>query len=111
MLLFRVKLKNGSATGGLTELPTNTKGCKPTTKEGRGDKQNLVASFGPHVSKHHKSWTEYSAQYQRQQKRQIASDMSTALEFTKDTFFQPLRVEMVSKETNELITVNDNGSL
>ena len=102
----------------MAQLQEDFESCQQTLKatslqlkKAEETNKKLVASFGPHVSKHHQSWTEYSAQYQRQQKRQIASDMSTALEFTKYTFFQPLRVEMVNKETNELVTVNDNGSL
>ena len=102
----------------MAQLQEDLESCQQTLKattlqlnKAEETNKKLVASFRPHVSKHHKSWTEYSAQYQRQQKRQIASDVSTALEFTKDTFFQPLRVEMINKETNELIMVNDNGSL
>ena len=37
--------------------------------------------------------------------------MSTTLEFTKDTFFKPSKIELINRDTNELITVNNNGSL
>ena len=45
--------------------------------------RKIVASHEP---KHHKPWNEYSSQYKRQQEWQIASKMTTALEFTKHTF-------------------------
>ena len=73
--------------------------------------KKLVASLGPHEPKHHKPWSEYSAQYQRQQKRKLASDISTALRFTTDTFFKPVRVDLVNKETKELLSISHNGSL
>ena len=73
--------------------------------------KQLVASLGPQEPKHHKQWTEYSAQYQRQQKRKLASDVSTALRFTTDTFFKPVRIDLVNKETKELLSISHNGSL
>ena len=45
--------------------------------------KQFVTLLGPKVTKHNKSWSEYSAQYKRQQKKQIASDVCTALKFTE----------------------------
>ena len=37
--------------------------------------------------------------------------MSTALKFTDNTFFQPVRIDLVNKETNELLSVDKDGSI
>jgi len=51
------------------------------------NQQKIVASPGLHEPKHCKPWTEYSPQYKRLQKWEIASKVTTALEFTKNVFF------------------------
>jgi len=73
--------------------------------------KQLVAYLGPHEPKHHKLWNEYGAQYQRQQKWRLAIDASTALRFTTDTFFKPVRIDLVNKQTKELLSISHNGSL
>ena len=65
----------------------------------------------PRVVKHNKSWSEYTAQYKRKQKKQIANKVSTALKFTDNTFFQPVRIDLVNKETDELLSVDKHGSI
>ena len=71
----------------------------------------LTSSLTPSVSKPNKSWSEYSAQYKRKQKKQIANKVSTTLKFTDNTFFQPVRIDLVNKETNELISIDKDGSI
>ena len=53
------------------------------TKLEKVEKENkqLATLPGPKATKHNKSWSQYSAQYKSQQKRQIASDVCTALKF------------------------------
>ena len=71
----------------------------------------FTSSLTPRVLKHNKSWSEYTAQYKRKQKKQIASKVSTALKFTDNTFFQPVRIDLVNKETNELLSLDKDGSV
>ena len=73
--------------------------------------KNLSLSLTHNTSKHNKSWSEYSAQYQRKQKRQIASDVCTALKFTENGFFMPSRIELINTETNEILSVSQDGSI
>ena len=67
--------------------------------------KQFVTSLGPKVTKHNKSWSEYSAQYKRQQKKQIASDVCTALKFTEKTHFKPSNIEMENTETHETLSI------
>ena len=62
----------------------------------------LTSSLTPSVPKHNKSWSEYSTQYKRK---------STALKFTDNTFFQPVRIDLVNKESNELPLGDKDGSI
>jgi len=62
------------------------------------------------VTMHNKSWSQYSAQYKRKQKKQVATDVCAALSFTKNTYYSPSRFELLNKETNELLIVKPNGS-
>ena len=73
--------------------------------------KRLSMSLSQNIPKHNKSWCEYSAQYQRTQKKQIASDVCTALKFTENDFFKPSRIELINKETNELLLVSQDGSI
>ena len=41
----------------------------------------------------------------------MANKVSTALKFTDNTFFQPVRIDMVNKETNELLSTDKDGSI
>jgi len=59
---------------------------------------------------HNKSWSEYSAQYKRKQKKQVATDICAALTFTENTSYSPSRIELVNNETNELLIVKPDGS-
>ena len=51
------------------------------------------------------------AQYKRKQKKQIASDIHTTLTFTENTYFTPSRIELKNKETNEELTISQDGSI
>ena len=73
--------------------------------------QQLITSLGPKVTKHNKSWSQYSAQYKRQQKKQLANDVCTALKFTEKTHFQPSNIEMRNAETNEMLLILQDGSI
>ena len=41
----------------------------------------------------------------------IANKVSTALKFTDNTFFQPVEIDLVNKETNELLSIDKDGSI
>ena len=58
---------------------------------------------------HKKSWSEYSAQYKRRQKKQIATGVREALSFTQNTFYSPSRIELVNTENIELLIVEPDG--
>ena len=73
--------------------------------------KQFVTLLGPKVTKHNKSWSEYSAQYKRQQKKQIASDVCTALKFTEKTHFKPSNIEMENTETHEILSIHQDGSI
>lgn len=73
--------------------------------------KRLSMSISQNVTKHNKSWCEYSSQYQRKQKKQIASDVCTALKFTENGFFIPSQIELINTETNELLSITQNGSI
>ena len=73
--------------------------------------QQLITSLGPKLTKHNKSWSQYSAQYiyKRQQKKQLANDVCTALKFTEKTHFQPSNIEMRNAE--EMLLILQDGSI
>ena len=80
----------------IARLQQNLENCQQSLKAANMKLQKVeekhkqfVTSLGPKVTKHNKSWSEYSAQYKRQQKKQIASDVCTALKFTEKTHFKP----------------------
>ena len=37
--------------------------------------------------------------------------MNTTLKFTDKTFFQPVRIDLVNKKTNELLSIDKDGSI
>ncbi len=73
--------------------------------------KQLATSLGPKVTKHNKSWSQYSTQYKSQQKKQIASNVCISLKFTENTHFQPSNVEMRNIETNEMLSIHQDGSI
>ena len=82
-------------------LQENLKSCQQSLKDAniklqkaQEKHQQLITSLGPKVTKHNKSWSQYSAQYKRQQKKQLANDVCTALKFTEKTHFQLSNIEM-----------------
>ena len=60
--------------------------------------------------KRNKIWSEYSPQYQRKKRKQIANDMQVALSFMKDENFQHSKVELKNRETGEILSVGSDGS-
>ena len=58
---------------------------------------------------HKKSRSEYSAQYKRRPKKQIATDIHEALTFTQNNFYSPSRIELVNSESKELLIVKPDG--
>ena len=99
-------------------LQQNLENCQQSLKAANMKLQKVeekhkqfVTSLGPKVTKHNKSWSEYSAQYKRQQKKQIASDVCTALKFTEKTHFKPSNIEMENTETHETLSIHQDGSI
>ena len=99
-------------------LKETSEGCQQSLKAAHKQikkteesSKNLSLSLTHNTSTHNKSWSECSAQYQRKQKRQIASDACTALKFTENSFFMPSRIELINKETNEILSVSQDGSI
>jgi len=66
--------------------------------------KRLSMSLNQNVSKHNKSWCEYSAQYQQTQKSKLQK-------FTENDFFKPSQIELINTETNELLLVSQDGSI
>ena len=60
--------------------------------------------------KRNKIWSEYSPQYQRKKRKQIANDVQVALSFMKDENFQHSKVELKNRETGEILSVGSDGS-
>lgn len=101
----------------IARLQENLENCQQSlkaanTKLEKVEKEckQLATSLGPKVTKHNKSWSQYSAQYKSQQKRQIASDVCTALKFTEKTHFHPTNIEMKNIETNEMLSIHQDGT-
>ena len=57
-----------------------------------------------------KAWSDCSAQYQRKKRRQIATDVKTTLCFAENEDFTPTRVELVNKDTGEVMFIEQDGS-
>ena len=96
-------------------LKENLESCQQSLKDANkklkeAEETNERLSLNK-VSKHNKSWSEYSAQHKRKHKKQIASDIHTALKFTENTHFIPSRIELKNKETNEQLTISQDGSI
>ena len=96
--------------GNLEDCQQSLKAAHKQIKKAEESSKSLSQSLN-HISKHNKSWSEYSAQYQRKQKRQIASDVCTALKFTENGFYKASRIELINKETNEILSVSQDGSV
>ena len=101
----------------IARLQENLENCQHSLKAVNSKLENaekeyeqLATSLGPKVTKHNKSWSQYSAQYRSQQKRQIANDVYTALKFTKKTYFRPKDIYMQNIETNEMLSIHQDGS-
>ena len=96
-------------------LKENLESCqqslKATNKKLKEAKETNKRLSLNKVSKHNKSWSEYSAQYKRKQSKQIASDVCTPLKFTENTHFVPSRIQLKNKETNEELTISQDGSI
>lgn len=59
--------------------------------------------------RHRKAWSDCSSQYQRKKRWQIARDVQTALSFTENEDFTPTRVELMNKDTGEVLSVEQDG--
>ena len=101
----------------IARLQENLQNCQQSLKAANTKLQKveeehkqLATSLGPKVTKHNKSWSQYSAQYKSQQRRQIASDVCTALKFTENIHFRPSNIEMQNIETNEMLSIHQDGS-
>ena len=53
-----------------------------------------------------KAWTECSTQYQRRQRKKVKQDVKTALSFTETENFKPVSVDLLNKDTKELMHVD-----
>lgn len=56
-----------------------------------------------------KKWTQYSSQYQRKKRKQIAQDVRSALSFVADDNFEHTKVELRNSESGEVLTVHNDG--
>lgn len=66
---------------------------------------NSLRSETPDGRRKRKKWVDCTIQYQNQQKKRIKLDVQTALSFTETENFQPVRVEMMNKDTKEVLSV------
>lgn len=101
----------------IARLQENLENCQQSLKAANMKLQKVeekhkqfVTSLGPKVTKHNKSWSEYSAQYKRQQKKQIACDVCTALKFTENIHFRPSEIHLQNIETNDILSIHLDGS-
>ena len=62
------------------------------------------------TSRRKKAWSDCSVQYQRKKRREIASDVKTALSFTENEDFAPIRVDLVHKDTGDVLSIEQDGS-
>ena len=99
-----------------SELKESKKKLKDMTNEvqilNRSNKklsQALKANGVPNAStpvrgRGKKQWTQYSSQYQRKKRKQIAQDVRSALSFIADGDFQHSKVELENIESGEVYT-------
>ena len=101
----------------IAQLQDNLENCQQSLKAANiklhkveEKHKQLATSLNSKVTKHHKSWSQYSAQYKRQQKKQIASNVCTALKFTENTHFRPSEIQLQNIETNDILSIHLDGS-
>ena len=51
-----------------------------------------------------------SVQHQSKKRREIASDVKTALSFTENEDFTPMQVDLVHKDTGDVLSIEQDGS-
>ena len=67
---------------------------------------NKLRSQTPSRRPKRKAWVNCTSQYQNQQRKKIKLDVQTALSFTETENFQPVGVEMMNKDTKDIIHID-----
>jgi len=64
------------------------------------------------TSRRKKAWSDIdcSVQHQSKKRREIASDVKTALSFTENEDFTPMQVDLVHKDTGDVLSIEQDGS-
>ena len=73
--------------------------------------KRLTASMKPtkHGGKSRKAWVSCSKQYQRRKRRQVTSDVRTAVVSMEDEPFHVISIELTNKETGDITTIDESG--
>ena len=89
------------------------KKLKETTNQLKTLEQSVVrlsnklrSSETPSRRPKRKAWGNCTSQYQNQQRKKIKVDVQAALSFTETENFQPVGVEMINKDTKEIIRID-----
>ena len=107
----RCKLLQESLNHSKKQLEDTSKQLKDTSNQLRLLKKstlrlsNTLRSGIPSSRRKRKSWLDCTAQYQNQQKKRVKLDVQTALTFTVTENFHAIKVQMMNKDTKEVLDI------